>query len=260
MRFAPNKPAVDHRLDTAGTGFTLVELIAVIAIIAVITVVTLPALKSFQSTALQTAVRQVASEMKLARQYAITQHTRVRFGLCVSTSNMPAGGSNHVARAYVILAVTNNVDNIPLGWVTIQDWKFLPNGVVFSDHNASGTYNPLNADAPPPEGTIENRLTATTSSPPVGSEWQYYTNVATTTNFVPGATNIWSLSSVDFLPTGAVANLGGGGAAGAVRLAQGVVINPATPTLLVNSSNNWAYIEYDRVRGRVRTRYPDSYN
>src|SRR5690242_7987 len=119
-------------MDDRRTAFTLVELLAVIAIMAIIVLAALPALKSIQSTALQTAARQIANELQLTRQYAITQRASVRFCIAVDNSS---GDSNRVCRAYTACVGTDtNSDGVVDYWQPLQDWRFLPDGIVFSDH------------------------------------------------------------------------------------------------------------------------------
>jgi Tfp pilus assembly protein FimT len=246
-------------------GFTLIELLAVITIIIIVVAVALPGLKAIQATAMQTAVRQITNEMKLSRQYAITRRTTVRFAICTGTNDVPARGTNHVARAYIILAATNDVDNNLVGWIPVQDWKFLPDGIVFSDVN-SNYYDPLWATYNTAAIVAFRTNAAATAN---NTAWQYFDSSAVTTGYFYSAgtwtNNIWNTSVVDFRSTGNVSIPGGNPAAG-IRIIQGTVLNPCTnaspPTcqIMVNSTNNWAYIEYSQLGGRVRSRYVDSYN
>ncbi len=235
--------------------YTLVELLAVVFIIALVTAIALPGLKALQATAMQTAVRQVTSEMKLSRQYAITRHTPVRFVLAVSTNDLPDQGSNHVCQAYSIceLVKPDYSDSSTWYWKPVQDWKFLPDGVVFSDHN-SYDYNTLTLPAGPITKT--NRTLSGDGSP--SAQVRFNTNGLMTVTNMAGGTVQWSASAVEFKPTGQVNSILNG-FAGGVRLMQGTVLVPATRELVINDTNNWAYIEYDAYGGRVRTRWRDSY-
>lgn len=240
------------------SAFTLIELLAVITIIAILAALSVPALKALQGTALQVAARQVYNDLSLTRQYAITGRTPTRFGIAVDWTTTP--NSNLICRAYIILQQTNDLTTgAPVGWVPIQDWRFLPDGVVFSDHNFQDTYNTINLDPVPPLGTPTTRNLGPGSA---GEEWQRFTPTNNTVVFLPGATSStnWLLSVVDFRPTGYISNLAGNShGTGGIRIMQGQVANPQNRTLIITDTNNWYYIECDRFGNRLRIRNRDSY-
>ena len=244
-------------MNTRGsrTGFTLIELIAVVAIVAILVAAALPALRAIQATALQTAARQVGNELLLTRQYAVTKRTPVRFVLALTSSGSVVS-SDKVCRAYIIVARTNNLEGVEAGWAPLQDWKFLPDGVIFSDLNGIG-YNIHNTPESP--GTVGTRtINVTSIGNPNG--WQYFNNSKTfylITNTISSTGATITTSVLEFSPTG----VGVSGATGTgLRLAQGSVLDSSTRNLLVNDTNNWVYIEIDGVNGRIRTRFIESYN
>jgi prepilin-type N-terminal cleavage/methylation domain-containing protein len=117
------KPNRTNRIPGAFTlsnveGFTLIEMLAVLVIISVFIVVALPAFNNLsRSAALPGALRQVANEVSLARQYAITH--RVQTELMVNTN---------------LAAVS--ISNLTAG-VQIDKWNYLPMGtIVFLDPNS----------------------------------------------------------------------------------------------------------------------------
>jgi len=240
--------------------FTLTELLAVIAIMAALMLVAVPSLRSIRSTALQTAARQVSNTLQLTRQYAITHRTPTRFMIAVDTSSGKIA-PDMVARAFIVCTATNNTDGILQGWVPVQDWQMLPEGVVFSDLN-SRFYDPieihLTDDKPPPVGVADRTAGTAASS---STAWQYYDSVSTSPIFINGISETWTYSSVEFRPTGLVASdsIPGNVPTAGIRIVQGSVLEPTTLSLLVTDSNNWVYIEYDELGGRIRTRFKDTY-
>jgi hypothetical protein len=141
-----------------------------------------------------------------------------------------------------------------VNWIPLEDWAFLPQGVVFSDQNST-SYNTITLDVQPPTG-VTNRF------PGVGTTNTacfYFNSVIS--NMPMSALGTAHVCAVEFKPTGQVSSgfiTGNNGTAG-IRLVQGSVLDASTPRLVVSDSNNWVYIEYDRFGGRVRTRYRDSY-
>jgi prepilin-type N-terminal cleavage/methylation domain-containing protein len=234
------------------SGFTLVELIAVIAIMAIMVAASLPALRALQGTALQTAARQVQSDMMLARQHAITQRLPVRFAICVTTNGVLDLGTNHVCRAYSIVIATNDANNVLVGWRPVQDWKFLPTGVVFSDQNDT-YYNTINLDPVPPLGIATNRNLGVAGSS--ADSWRHFSTTNTMDVYLTSTPTTWIAATVEFRPTGRVTGIS---SAGSVRLINGTLINPLTRQLIVTDTNNWINIEYD-LFGRVRQRPRESY-
>lgn len=234
--------------------FTLVELLAVIAIMAVIVAAGLPALKAMSGAGLQTGVRQFSNAMSLARQYAINNRVLVRITLAVDANTMQraAGNSNLSCRAYSVYWGSNDVNGALVAWWPLQDWRTLPSGVVFSEHN-TGNYNYSTANSSPTLGA--NYRFLGNGSP----NWQYFdsmdltmkviTNIATGSAIMTNMTN----SFVEFRPTGASTYGGVGG----IRLALGSVIS--NRTIIITDTSNWAYVEYDGYGGRIRVRYPETW-
>jgi len=255
--------------------FTLIELLAVIVIMALIAAIGFPALKAMQGTALQTAARQFSNAMILARQYAINNRTPVRVALAVDviiTNAAGASASNNVCRAYGIYWRSNDVNGAEIGWYPLQDWRTLPTGVVFSDH-ATTTYQYATLDPITVIGA-NTRLLGTGSGAPTS---QYFNNQTTmkivantlvVTNFInAGVTNAISFnpltnlvtSCIEFSPTGTAAGPASPNGIAGVRLALGAVTIPLTRTIVINNASNWVYVEYDTNVGRVRIRYPETY-
>lgn len=233
--------------------FTLVELLTVIAIVAVITALAIPSLRSFQSTALQTAARQLSNTLQLARQYAINSRTQVRVCLAVENTSGTTLRDDLVCRAYTVCRRTNDANGNLAGWIPLDDWTFLPEGVVLSEHNTSG-YSTITLPDPPTIGNSGTRILNSSGGSP---EWRYFNNTSTLTVFVPGSPESWYVSTVLFEPTGAASGISANAAG--IRLVAGSVLQAGSRTLLVTDTNNWVFIEYDSYGGRVRTRYRDSF-
>ena len=113
-------------------GFTLVELLAVIAVIGLLLVVTMPAFNSMiSSTGSQTAVSKLRSTLGLARQWAITKHTKV---YVVFPDNTAVSGFNQhkdkAYRSYAVYAVTNRSTG---QGEYMSEWDYLPPKLIFDD-------------------------------------------------------------------------------------------------------------------------------
>ena len=263
-------------ISRSNRGFTLVELLAVIVISSILIVVAMQGIKVVGSTALQTGVRQFSNDLQMARQYAITKRTRVRVLLAVDTGILnppfPSGfDTNTLYRAYCVYAITTNA---PLAtgdtWVPnaevvkrLTDWRVLPNGVVFSDQKtASGNYSPMSlaAAGSPTNGQrfiVGGQNTPSPSQVNSTFDCQKYVS--------ENGVNIFPGSGIDFLPSGRSIDYRLGAVAsklraGGVRLAQGSAVNDGSGwTVIINNTSNWAYVEYDFLGGRIRTRWVDSY-
>jgi prepilin-type N-terminal cleavage/methylation domain-containing protein len=156
-------PAACRRLLTA---FTLVELMAVIAIIGLMMLVAMPVLQIGQGSKLISAARQFSNDLSLARQYGIAKNWRMRVVVATARTISDSGTSSPVLltmqyRAYAIMRQTRitggwvgavpNEKNLPPGmdrWYYVQDWKTLPNGVIFDPaqqdlKSADGKSTPL---------------------------------------------------------------------------------------------------------------------
>jgi len=250
-------------ISRSNRGFTLVELLAVIVISSILIVVAMQGIKVVGSTALQTGVRQFSNDLQMARQYAITKRTRVRVLLAVDTSTPRPSGldSNTFFRAYCVYAFSNNVDGT-VGYARLTDWRVLPNGVVLADQKTHDglVYSPvaLSTVLNPTNGTRQTWNYIPQGTPPaslVNSIFDCATNVVDGATVVTGA-------GIDFLPSGRANNYYtlAGARAGGVRLAQGsAAYNGSEWNILINNTSNWAYVEYDFLGGRIRTRWVDSY-
>jgi prepilin-type N-terminal cleavage/methylation domain-containing protein len=257
------KPTQLRRVGVSAAAFTLMELLAVIAIMAIIVALAMPALKAIQGTALQTAARQVSSALQLARQYAINNRVPVRVVLAVDLSTTPPNqiSPDLICRAYTVCRATNDADGNIVGWVPLQDWRVLPEGIVFNNLDLS-TYSPMTINEIPILGNSGTRIV---SAPPNATDaWRYFDGTNSMTVFLAGGSVTWQrTSAIEYRPTGVARGPGdtgiGGAGAGAIRVAAGSVLNPQNRTLLITDTNNWVYIEFDQWGGRVRTRYRDSY-
>ena len=248
-------------------GFTLVELLAVILIMVTIIAAALPALKALSSTGLSAGARQFSNTMLLARQYAVNKRTCVRVALAVDlliTNSVGTVGSNYVCTAYSVYWGSNYVGGAYKAWWPLQDWRQLPAGVVFTDHNtdsSTGThYDPTIAPPALAGGSTPRTFGGGTYLQRFDNGNSTYT-MPVITNINSGATYNLPVSYIEWRPTG-VATYNG---VAAVRLAQGALLAAGSPStgfndnLLISDVNNWVYVEYDGYSGRVRIRYPESY-
>ena len=236
-------------------GFTLIELLTVITIVAMLAVFVLPALKSIHATSLQTGARQISSAMQLARQYAINNRVPVRFAIAVDTTvgSMPA---DRICRAYVICKATNDANGTIVGWIPLTDWRFLPQGILFSELNSA--VSTITMPTPPPLGASTRSITGSGTTT---TGWQYFSTMSMQSMYVqinPVANTFGTInvSCAEFRPTGTASLIN---SQGGIRLVQGSVLNPSTRNLLVNDTNNWVMVEWDQFGGRVKVRRPEDY-
>ena len=145
--------AIRHTLHASRprSAFTLVELMAVIAIIGLMMLVVVPSIQGNKGSLLISGARQFSNDLNLARQTAIARNWGVRVVIATDktmrdcATDLPEWLSMQYS-AYAILyqqrlstawaqtAGFANEPNLPLGrdrWYYIQDWKFLPKGVIF---------------------------------------------------------------------------------------------------------------------------------
>ncbi len=124
-----------RRLIGSRSGFTLIELLTVLVIVGALIALTVPAITNLsRSAALPGALREIANEAELARQYAITH--RVQTELIVSNN---------------FNAVT--VSNLSAG-VLLDKWNFLPAGtIVYFDPTVLNTVCVTNVVFTPTGGT-----------------------------------------------------------------------------------------------------------
>jgi prepilin-type N-terminal cleavage/methylation domain-containing protein len=95
------------------SGFTLIEMLAVLVIIGVFVVIALPAFNNLsRSAALPGALRQIANEASMARQYAITH--RVQTELRITNT----------------LNAVSIFTNVGPNEVQLDKWNYLPVGTI----------------------------------------------------------------------------------------------------------------------------------
>jgi prepilin-type N-terminal cleavage/methylation domain-containing protein len=125
-------------------GFTLIELLAVLVIVGLVIGFTIPAITNLsRSTALPGAIRLVANEASLARQYAITH--RVNAELRVANS-----------WDAISVFIYTNVSSSPLPVpVQIDKWNYLPAGtIVYSNSVRSLFFTPTGGTTSNSEVTL----------------------------------------------------------------------------------------------------------
>ncbi len=111
-------------LASRRTGFTLLELLVVLMIISMLMVLSIPAIKGLTSTAgMSTAVRHISSMMTLGRSRAIAKRTIVRFGIVTLWED----DSEAAYRKYGLWEWDRETEQ----FVAFQEWKTLPQGLVF---------------------------------------------------------------------------------------------------------------------------------
>lgn len=124
-------------------GFTLIELLAVVGIMALILVIALPAFDAFKLRGTQTAMPQINSTLRLARQYAITHRQDVYVVFPDGrAAYSPPGDVNKALCSYAVIA-----SNRATGFEYVTEWKYLPKGVFF-DPTISSDASVLNSWGP----------------------------------------------------------------------------------------------------------------
>jgi len=251
--------------------FSLTELLVVVAIMGIMAGAAALSLRGLRAPALNNAVNETASALKLARQMAVTSRKR-QFVVFPITAN-PLLSSN-LFRSYAIfeelgpgetssdgLVVNNEAtyrgESI---WVARTDWRVLPDGVVFCNLAVSG-YSSMQGD--PFGGGFRvgmpaGRTTQTTSTG--GEEWRYFMSFTNLLVVLPNQEQL-SLSAVPYLgfaPSGKAFFTGSDrNNQSALRLMEGTVVQGTQ--VAVNKTNNYFYIETDRLVGRIRVRPKESY-
>ena len=120
------------RKSCYGRGFTLIELLAVMGIMALILVIALPAFDAFKLRSTQTAVPQLISTLRLARQHAIThrEDVYVVFPDRRAPNYSPVDEVDKALCSYAVIAINRETTNY------ITEWKYLPKGIYFNDDPA----------------------------------------------------------------------------------------------------------------------------
>jgi len=150
LQTAARTEAVSRSTHHASSpAFTLVELLAVVALIGLMMMVVVPSLQPSKGTSLISAARQFSNDLTLARQQGIARNWRMRVVIATDKTIKDSGTDLPELmamqyRAYAIMyqqrnywgwvGAIANQPNLPYGkdrWYYLQDWKFLPKGVVF---------------------------------------------------------------------------------------------------------------------------------
>ena len=130
-----------HAFGIRKSGFTLIELLAVVGIMALILVIALPAFDAFKLRGTQTAIPQINSTLRLARQYAITHRQDVYVVFPDGRSAYsPPGEVNKALCSYAVIA-----SNRATGFEYVTEWKYLPKGVFFYPNTSISTASVFNS-------------------------------------------------------------------------------------------------------------------
>ena len=255
-------------------GFTLIELLVVVAIMGMLIGAAAVAVRSLRSPSLASAANEVASALKMARQMAVGSGRRMY--LVVPTQVIPQLGATNLFRSYAIFEEVRPGEEIttPAGpfinngaspfYIPRTDWRTLPEGIIFCNLVASGSYSPISGD--PFTGCTNGAFfTPTLGRSSSGTEWQFFESFR---NFdfrrasapqQPLTTN--QAAFLGFYPSGRAYYEG---VAQSPSLMQGAAIR-LTPGLVrsnqiaITDTNNYYYVETDTMVGRVRVRSRDSY-
>jgi len=256
--------------------FSLTELLVVVAIMGIMAGAAALSLRGLRAPALNNAVNETASALKLARQMAVT--SRKKQYLVIPIAPSPLLSSN-LFRSYAIFeelapedtssdGLVVNDTNTYRGesiWVPRTDWRVLPEGVVFCNLTTSG-YSSMAGDTFRGGFQLGQPLGRTPQfnpQPPDGEEWKFFMSFTNLRVVLPSREE-FTLSSVPYLgfsPSGKAfftrRNENDFQNQAALRLTEGNVVQGTQ--IAVTKTNNYFYIETDRLVGRIRVRTKESY-
>jgi prepilin-type N-terminal cleavage/methylation domain-containing protein len=212
-------------------GFTLIEMLVVIVVVAIMAAIAIPAVTNLmKSGGVNSATREVANTLGLARQLAVTQRIYARVVFPYSLT-----GSRPDMWYLTYAVMTNRNNTVASGWTYASKWEFLPVGAIFLNNNPSGV-TPL----PSGGGSLDdlNSLSVQSSLP------------FPDTN----PSHIGQLAYIEFGPTGVASTLS------AVAITEGFMNGPVPqPTASKTSSNtlaNLTALKVDNLVGRIQVVRP----
>jgi prepilin-type N-terminal cleavage/methylation domain-containing protein len=222
MRLRNTKPTT-----VRGVPFTLIELLTVMLIVGILLAVTVPVLVKITSgSSVEAASRMVGSQLRLARQEAISKRKTV--AVLFPTANSATGdATSYVAfrPCIVTRATSGTADYVWQEWVTNAAWSFAPIGAVVAEVDGDGA--PATGVPSPP-----------VDDPPI-----------ITIGSVPGYA--LDVRAIVFKASGQV----GGSLQRYVTLVEGALpTGAATP--LIKNGKNWIDINVNQYTGRVTYKRP----
>lgn len=203
-------------------GFTLIELMAVLVIMVIIMGVTMPAFnKLVIGTGVEAAARMVGGQLRLARQYAITQRANV--ALLVPRGGQISSPGNVSYVAIRPCVVTRGSSPTFTRWIPNTKWEFLPAGSVIAEAD-----NDLGMQSPPNDGVSGTNHTIATLGVSSGA-------------VASGTTNV---RAIVFRPTGRIQ----AATQRIVTVAEGMYVGTG---LQIRNTSNTYDIHVDQFTGRV---------
>ncbi|MBN2449054.1 MAG: hypothetical protein JXR77_01615 [Lentisphaeria bacterium] len=203
--------------------FTLVELLVVMVIVVLLMAVAIPTiLKVTSSSGVEAGSRMVGSQLRLARQEAITQRKHV--AILFPTLNS-SGGDTVAFTGFRPCFVVNDSGTYRFDkWVPNVPWNFVPVGTVIIEADQDGP-TAANPDPDLSDGAI------------------------TTIADVAGFAN--PVRAVVFRPAGRLVSLQRD-----VTLVEGA-LTPGAASPIVRNPENWINLEINQFTGRVRFLRPE---
>ncbi len=202
--------------------FTLVELLTVMLIMGILLAVTVPAvIKITSGSSVEAASRMVGSQLRLARQEAITK--RKTIAVLFPTASTATDPVAYVGFRPCIVerATSGTADYTWLGWVQNTTWSFVPVGAVLAEVDQDGTRSTGGAVPVPP---VDNTITTVGSVPGFAADTR----------------------AIVFKPSGQI----GASLQRFVTLVEGAVpTGSATP--VIKNRTNWIDINVNQFTGRV---------